>query len=152
MRYLVIGIGNPFRRDDGVGVRVAKDIAASGVKDTDIRIESGEGGSLMELWKGAERVVIIDAVRSESAPGKIHQIDAGNRHVPSEFFHYSSHAFGVAEAIELARTLGELPATVTVIGIEGKDFSSGTELSSEVEGAARSATSLVLALLQKGSK
>jgi hydrogenase maturation protease len=148
MRYLVIGIGNPFRRDDGVGVLVAKEIAAAGRDDIEVRIESGEGGSLMELWKGAERVVIIDAVRSHSAPGKIHQIDATKQHVPSEFFHYSSHAFGVAEAIELARALGELPPAVTVVGIEGKDFSSGTELSSEVEIAARVVLASVLTLIE----
>lgn len=147
MRRLVIGIGNPFRRDDGVGVNVANWTAAAGLPNVEIRIESGEGGSLMELWKGAEQVVIIDAVRSESAPGKIHQIDAVKHKVHSEFFHYSSHAFGLAEAIELARALGELPPAMTVIGIEGRDFSSGTELSSEVEAAAQAATEIVLKLV-----
>lgn len=149
MRCLVIGIGNPFRRDDGVGVYVAKAIAAAALDGIEVRIESGEGGSLMELWKGAERVVIIDAVRSDSAPGKIHQIDASRHQVPSDFFHYSSHAFGLAEAIELAKALGELPPEVTVLGIEGQDFSTGTALTGDVEQAAQAAATIVLKLAEQ---
>jgi hydrogenase maturation protease len=47
-------------------------------------------------------------------------------------FRYSSHAFGVAEGIELARALGRLPCRLIVIGIEGIRFDHGESPSAEV--------------------
>lgn len=150
MRRLLIGIGNPFRRDDGVGIQVAEKILASHPAEVEIQTQSGEGTKLMESWMGVERVVIVDAVRSRSTPGRIHEFDAGQVRVPSEFFHYSSHAFGVAEAIELSRALEQLPPQVHIIGIEGEDFSEGTGLTMEVEEAIEKAVARVKSLL-KGS-
>jgi hypothetical protein len=37
----------------------------------------------------------------------------------------STHAFSVAEAVELAGALGRLPARVDVYAVEGKDFRAG---------------------------
>ncbi len=136
MKCLLIGIGNPFRRDDGVGIQIAEKVRAMHLAGVEVHTLSGEGTALMESWLEAEQVVIVDAVRSNATPGKIHEIDASMVRVPSEFFHYSSHAFGVAEAIELSRVLNQLPPRVNVIGIEGKDFSEGTGFTSEVEIAA----------------
>ncbi len=136
MKRLLIGIGNPFRRDDGVGIQIAEKVREMHLEDVEVHTLSGEGTALMESWLEAEQVVIVDAVRSKTAPGKIHEIDASMVRVPSEFFHYSSHAFGVAEAIELSRVLNQLPPRVNVIGIEGKDFSEGIGFTSEVEIAA----------------
>ena len=56
--------------------------------------------------------------------------------IPRSFFHYSTHAFSVAEAIEMARALGQLPRRLVVYGIEGKNFESGISLSPEIETAA----------------
>ena len=136
MPCLVIGIGNPFRRDDGVGIKVAEAVAAANAVDCEVQFQSGEGAALMECWVEATNVIVIDAVRSGSAPGKIHEIDAVKNHVACDFFHYSSHAFGLAEAIEMARALNQLPESLTVIGVEGKDFSEGIGLTPEVKIAA----------------
>ncbi len=146
MKRLLIGIGNPFRRDDGVGIQVAEKIRAMGLAGVDVYTLSGEGTALMESWRDAEQVVIVDAVRSKATPGKIHEIDASLVRVPSEFFHYSSHAFGVAEAIELSRILKQLPPRVNVIGIEGKDFSEGIGFTPEVQVAAEQVTARIESL------
>ncbi len=53
----------------------------------------------------------------------------------SRFFHYSTHAFSVAEAVELARALDQLPSRLILYGIEGRDFSAGERLSPEVGAA-----------------
>ena len=64
----------------------------------------------------------------------IHRFDAVASALPTEVLS-STHAFGVAEAIELARALGRLPASLTVYAIEGDRFDVGQELSPEVEAA-----------------
>jgi len=131
---LVIGVGNPFRCDDAVGVLAARRIhqPCTGIQVVEAY---GEGASLMETWKPDDHVVLIDAVRSGSSPGRIHRLDARAQRIPSDFFSYSTHAFSVAEAIEMSRTLGMLPDRFVVYGIEGKNFSAGEELSTDVAGA-----------------
>ena len=129
---LVIGLGNPFRSDDGVGPVIARQLRAMEMPGVAVREESGEGASLIEAWKNAVQAILIDAVESGAAPGTIHRLDATSTPVPSRFFHYSTHAFSVAEAVELARTLGRLPPRLIVYGIEGRDFSAGERLSPEV--------------------
>jgi len=133
---LVIGLGNDYRHDDAVGRVVARRLKA--IEGDDVRVveESGEGAALIEAWKGADFVVLIDAVHSGGAAGTIHRFDAEAQPIPSSFFHYSTHAFSLAEAVELARTLNQLPARLIVYGIEGKTFDSGVGLSAEAEKAA----------------
>ena len=132
---LVVGLGNDFRRDDGAGRVAARMIASAQADGVRVIEASGEGAALMDAWRDAESVVLIDAVHSGAAPGTIHRLDARAQPIPSNFFHYSTHAFSVAEAVELARALDQLPPRLIVFGIEGKDFSSGEDLSPEVAAA-----------------
>ena len=111
---LIIGIGNPYRGDDAVGLRIAQDIKKKSPDHVNVIEQSGEGISLMDSWKDSDAVILIDAVYSGAKPGTIHRFDAHTQPIPSKFFHYSTHAFGVAEAIELARALKQLPPHLIV--------------------------------------
>ena len=106
--------------------------------------ETGDGAELLEAWKGADSVFLVDAVQSGAPPGTIHRLDARVEKLPTWFSHSSTHSFGVAEAIELARTMGELPDKLVVYGIEGLDFSAGTELSPDVAEVLPAAANLIL--------
>jgi len=131
---LVIGVGNEYRRDDGLGLMIARALQGT-LSDVRVIEETGEGSALMEAWQEADSVILIDAVHSGGSPGKIYRLDAREKRIPPNFFRYSTHAFGAAEAIELARTLEELPPRLIIYGIEGKDFEAGEGLSSEVVSA-----------------
>lgn len=137
----VIGVGNRFRSDDGAGPRVAELLKDSGL---DVLELPGEGAELIEAWSGAERVIVVDAARSGAAPGTLHRFEAADTPLPVGFFHYSTHQFGVAEAIETARALGRLPARLTVYGIEGKCFAFGEALVPEVEAACRAVAAEII--------
>jgi len=133
---LVIGLGNEYRSDDAVGRAVARKLKANAGEEFCVKEESGEGGALMEAWKDADFVVLVDAVESGGLPGTIRRMDARTTVIPSELFHCSSHGFGVSEGIELARALKRFPAHLIVYGIEGRSFALGVGLSPEVEAAA----------------
>ena len=135
---VVIGVGNTFRGDDGAGIFVVRQLATRVPAGARIIEESGEGAALLELWKAAASVFLVDAVESGAPPGTIHRIDANAAPLPSRFFHCSTHAFGVAGAVELARVWNILPPRLIVYGIEGRSFSAGTGLSAEVEQAGAS--------------
>ncbi len=135
-RVLVIGVGNLYRRDDAVGLIVARALRERNLDNIEVLEMSGEGTALLEAWRGAETVILIDAVHSGAAPGTIFRVEAHRQPIPTKFFRYSTHNFGLAEAIELARTLGQLPKELIVYGIEGKDFTVGEGLSPGVAHAA----------------
>jgi hydrogenase maturation protease len=82
-------------------------------------------------------VILVDAVYSGAEPGTVHRLEAHARPIPGSFFHRSTHAINVADAVELARSLGELPPRLVVYGIEGRSFEAGVGLSPEVEKAAQ---------------
>src|ERR1035437_1465469 len=132
---VIIGVGNEYRSDDGAGIAVARRLRALFPTGVTILEESGEGAALIQAWQGAAWVMLVDAVRSGASPGTIHRLDARAASVPSGFFHYSTHAFSVAEAVELARALDQLPPHLVVYGIEGANFAAGVELSPAVEPA-----------------
>ena len=135
-KVLIIGVGTEFGADDHVGRAAARALKENGpIPGADIVEASGEGASLMALWEGYRRVIIIDAASSDSPPGSIHRLDMAGASIPTGFLHYSTHAFGVAEAIELARILGTLPESVTVFAVEGKCFRPGEPLTPEVSAA-----------------
>jgi hydrogenase maturation protease len=133
-RVLIIGIGNEFRCDDSVGLKIADKLIENSVNAEIFKL-SGEGTELMEKWKGYSAVIIIDAVRSGSEPGKIFRLDAGKNKINSDFFNYSTHSFSLAEAVELSRNLDTLPDSLVIYGIEGDNFQHGVQLSKEVSEA-----------------
>lgn len=145
MAPLIIGIGNPARGDDAVGLRVVEGI---GLSETVLE-HDGEPASLIALWEGHAAVVLIDAISSESPPGTIVEIDASHTVLPAGMCH-STHALGPAEAVELARALGRLPSKITLIGIEGRDYSFGAGLSPEVEAAVSEVARRVRAITEEG--
>lgn len=128
----IIGVGNAFRGDDGAGVAVARAMQTKGLPGVAVVEATGEGASLIEAWQGVEVVILVDAVHSDTEPGTIYRFDARETPLPTQFFHYSTHAFSVAEAIELARVLDQLPPRLIVYGIEGKTYEAGAGLSLEV--------------------
>jgi hydrogenase maturation protease len=147
-KTLLIGVGNEYRSDDGVGLMVAREIHKKLIPSVTVKEESGEGAALMEAWQGFQNVIIVDAVSSGEMPGTIFRIDANKETVPIKFFHYSTHAFSVSEAIELARTMNVLPPKIVIYGIEGSNFVAGTTISLFVQQAAHKITEQIVKDMQ----
>ena len=142
-RILIIGIGNAYRCDDGAGLAAADELIRRRVPGADILRACGDGTSLIEAWQGRDRVVLIDATFSGATPGTIHRIEASAEPLPVSFSHHSTHSVNLAEAVELARVLHRLPERLTVVGIEGEDFRSGTGLSPAVRSAVDQVVQLI---------
>ena len=142
--FVVIGIGNPHRGDDAVGIVVAnrlKEVVPDGVE---VYENFGEAAGIVELLGKAGAAILIDAVSSGADAGKVFRFDAAKEKIRTDCLRYSTHAFGVAEAIELARVLGQLPPKVIVFGIEGKGFEIGEGLSCEVEASVKDVVERIL--------
>jgi len=125
-------LGNRFRGDDAVGLLVGDRLRDAGIE---VQECEDEPTRLLESWAGLDLLVLVDATRSGSPPGTVRRVDASAHALGGDVGLTSSHAFGVAETIELARALGCLPAQVVVYGIEGERFAATTDVTSSVRSA-----------------
>lgn len=125
---LVIGIGNPDRRDDGAGLAVARMIRNG--HTVAVVEKTGDPLELIELWDGAQLAIVVDAVSSGRPPGTVIRIDTARSALPDKV--HSTHGLGLQAAIELAREIGRLPDRLIVFAIEGHDFSCGCGFSEKV--------------------
>ena len=132
MRQAVACLGNRYRGDDAVGLLAADRLRAIGVE---VQECEDEPTRLLDSWAGLDLLVLVDAVRSGAAPGTVHRVDVSSGTLPEELGLTSSHAFGLAETVELARALDRLPKRVVVYGIEGASFAAGAGLTPAVAGA-----------------
>ena len=140
---LVIGVGNAYRGDDGAGPAVIAMLRTEELPGARLLECDGDCSALLDAWQGTDAVVLIDAVSSDAPPGTIYRFDALAQALPREVSFQSTHAFGVAEALGLARALGQLPAYLILYAIEGKSFETGISLSDEVEAAVQKVAQLV---------
>lgn len=141
---LIIGLGNHYRKDDGVGLVVAENIKAQNYRGVKVIDGISDGMALLEAWSEVKKVYIVDAVISGVSPGTIYRFDALNGKIPAEIFTgYSTHSFNIVETIELAKTLNELPDLLIVYCIEGVDFEAGTGLTPELEKAAVNVSNMI---------
>ena len=145
---LVIGIGNDYRSDDGVGLAAIRALTAKHLPGIQLIECAGDGMNLLETWQAAQKVILIDAVSSGSKPGTIFRFNARSGPIPTQLSFHSTHAFGIAEALELGRALDQLPLYPLLFGIEGKNFAVGTSMSPEVEQAMQEVVDQVMREIQ----
>jgi hydrogenase maturation protease len=132
---LVVGIGNPDRGDDGFGPAVAWRLRARVPCGVEVIERSGDILALIEEWSSFLFVIVVDALAPISNPGRVHRLDLTNSSLPIGFALRSSHAFGLTETVELARSLGRLPRCLVAYFVEGEQFGTGAPLSSAVADA-----------------
>ena len=125
--YAIVGLGTLDRGDDAVGLVVAERLAEAGLRV--MRVDAPL--DLLDVFDGHDTVLVVDATRSGAVPGTV-SVSMGSRSVRSSG---STHGLGLADAVELARTLDRLPARLVVVGVEIGDVTAGAPLSDAVEAA-----------------
>jgi len=135
-RRLILGIGNPERGDDAVGYEIVRLLRGRLPAGFEALQCPGEATAIVQELEGADVAVLVDATVSGAPPGTVHRFDVTGQVLPSRLAEVSSHGFGLAQAIELARALGSLPRRCIVYAIEGAQFEPSAVLSAEVARAA----------------
>ena len=145
-RTLVLGLGNPILRDDGVGWRVVEHaswlIGEPGIEFD--RVALG-GLALMERLIGYDRAILVDAIQVVGgSPGAVYQLDIDD--LPT--LHSDAvHDASLKAALQLGRRLGAtLPQEIVIFAVEAVDvLEFGEILSPPVEAAVPLAVEKVLA-------
>ena len=75
----VIGIGNPLRGDDAIGLLVARRVRELADPEVEVMELEGEPARLIDAWQGAGLAVVVDAVNSGAPEGTVMRFDADRR-------------------------------------------------------------------------
>lgn len=135
---LVAGCGNLLRGDDGVGPVLIRHLWERGVPDGARLVDGGTAGMDVAFqMRGAQRVVIIDAAATGSAPGTVFEVPGEELAELPPLQGLHTHSFRWDHAIAFARwALGDdCPTDIVVYLIEVAGVELGAELSEPVRKA-----------------
>jgi hydrogenase maturation protease len=141
-RCTVIGVGNEFRRDDGFGPAVVATLAGQRASDgrlaaVDLTTSDGEPIALLELWRGADLAVVVDAVQGDGHPGQRYELALDDLAGLAEDRAASSHGISLGGTVALGRALDRLPRRLVVLAVAGREFGFGVGLTPPVAAAVR---------------
>jgi hydrogenase maturation protease len=143
MKAGIIGVGNPLRRDDGIGIVLLEKIIE---KKNDLPegieyIDGGTGGmNLLHILALFDVALIIDAVNFNGRPGESKLFKSEDICSKKSSINMSTHETDILKIINLSKELGEAPNNLFVFGVQPKDTSHGDDLSPELQKAVSSLT------------
>ena len=136
----VVGLGNPVRRDDGFGLRVADEVErllqAEPLQGVQVLRSFRAGFELLDLLSGFSHAVIVDCLEvPRPKPGRVRRLSL--RRVAGSARLTGQHEISIFEAFEFARRLGiAMPTTVVLRAVEAADtLTFSEEMSPEVAAA-----------------
>ncbi len=130
-RSVVVGVGNPYMKDDGVGIQVARQLR--GLDPNRFFVYEAQAMDMSLLWhfKDARKIVLVDATKYGAPVGTITRYSVSPREGPLVEVP-GLHSLQLFDIFDVAHQPGMLPCPLTIIGIEPKDCSPGEGLSEEV--------------------
>jgi hydrogenase maturation protease len=146
MKTLVLGLGNSILSDDGVGIKVAHEVANQlNSPQVTVAETSAAGLNLLDSIVGYDKVIIIDAIQTkEGQAGQIYRMGSEDFSLTK---HLSSpHQINLVTALELGKMLNlAMPQEITVFAVEAKDITSfGEKCTPKVEQAIPEVVKMVL--------
>jgi hydrogenase maturation protease len=140
----IIGLGNPLRADDGIGLLLLQYLQEH-KKKLSKNIEFVDGGtsgmSLLHLLEQYNSVFLLDAVDFKGTPGEIKKFTIEEiKNQKNEFF-LSTHEPDILTVFSLLKELDKAPTHLLIFGVQPKDISYRIGLSKELH--------QVLPILQK---
>lgn len=130
---LVIGLGNIYRGDDGLGILVINALRSNHPGIADYLTEEGDATRLIDLWEGRD-VIVIDAVKtSRQQSGRIHQINSIEELSGNTEIQFSTHSIDLSEVIGLSTLIEKPPGSLFFIGVEGSVWEMGAIISDKVK-------------------
>jgi hydrogenase maturation protease len=153
VKLLILGIGNPILGDDGVGFHVAQELARLITDDAiDIEDASTSGLNLLDIIMGYDKVVIIDAIKTEGGePGEIYRLRP-EAFIKSVHLATSMHDLNLPTVLEVGNKLmpEEMPREIVIFAIEVEEIEKFTEeMTAKVKEAVPKVVKLVLGEIGK---
>lgn len=160
LRTLVAGIGNLFMGDDAFGSEVARRLESEGIpagaRVTDFGIRGYD--LAYALTSGYDIAILVDATSRGEAPGTLYLIEPDLSELDRQAMSggpiaMDAHALDPVAILRLAKTFGELPRKILLLGCEPESLGGEAGrmgLSAPVSAAVEQAAARLRALLAEG--
>jgi hydrogenase maturation protease len=141
-RLLVLGWGNPGRRDDGLGPAIVEELAGMGIAgvnaESDYQLSIEAAADLAE----AERAVFVDAALEGPEPFQVRPLE------PSPTIGFSTHAFGPESLLAVCEQAYHRSPQAVLVGVRGYEFDIDEGLSPGAQANSRAALEFIKGLIQ----
>ncbi|MDH7577294.1 MAG: HyaD/HybD family hydrogenase maturation endopeptidase [Bacillota bacterium] len=132
-KTIILGIGNLLLKDEGVGVHAIRALAGRDLPPGVELIDGGTAGfDLLPLLVGADKIIIVDALRGGEPAGAVYRVTPGDFRSQQQDTPISLHDLGILQVIRSLEILEERTPRVVIIGVEPKEIDWGMELTPEV--------------------
>lgn len=148
---LIIAVGHEYRSDDGFGASVLRKLQSEKRGSYDVWLHDGDASDLLERWGGRD-VILLDACETCGNPGRLRILRPLIEPCLLAETSISSHGLGLQDALALGELLGKLPRELTVLTVEGENFSPGQGLSPSIRDAVDNAMGQLKKLLDEKAK
>lgn len=128
-KVAIVGIGNPYRGDDGAGWSVIELLRNKVSSAILLDRQWGDMAELLDIFETNKTVFLVDACISGAAVGSWQRIDAIGHPLPMDRRQTSTHGLSVSRTIDLARNLQMLPAKLIIYAITGDQYNMSENLS-----------------------
>jgi len=131
---VVIGLGSPLMKDDGLGLAALEALQARGPFEPGPDwIDGGTWGmNLLPFIESADRLLLLDAIRSDRPPGSVVVLE--REAVPRGLgVKLSPHQIDLQEVLALAELRGTLPPQAIAMGLEPERVELGWGLSEKAQ-------------------
>ena len=144
----ILGCGNPLMGDDGVGIRVVEELKKTHLDEVDgvEIIDAGVCGlDLLNLFEGARKVIIVDAVVSGdgSEVGSIRRFSGDELKEGGLQDVFSVHDIGISDVLNIGEHVQDMPEIV----VFGMEIRKKPELSMELTGRVQDAVGVAVGMV-----
>jgi hydrogenase maturation protease len=148
---LILGVGNPLYGDDAVGVLAAQELQKRPDLPPHVTVVDGgtDGIGLIPLMEAVERVILVDAVPMDEAPGTIRRFTWDDIRLSGHERSLSLHQSDLTDALKLAEALNCLPPVLVIYGVQPHNIGWELPLSPQVQ---RALPVLVAALIEEARR
>ena len=132
---LIICLGNPLMRDEGIGIRLASELLVHLTDSPDVEVmDLGTGGlSLMHAVEGRKKIIFVDCALMDQSTGTMLRFTPEQVRSKKVRMRYSLHEGDLLNTLELSRRFGQCPDDIVIFGIEPKEIDHGEGLTSDLE-------------------
>ena len=117
----IIGVGNPLRKDDGIGIHLLKILKkeADHLPQTVTFIDGGTGGmNLLHLFRRYDIIILLDAVNFLGTPGETRFFTFEDIQSKKKVSTISTHNADLFQIIQIGLELDECPKKIFIFGVQ----------------------------------
>ncbi|WEL21021.1 hydrogenase maturation protease [Halorhabdus sp. BNX81] len=126
----IVALGNPYRRDDGIGPALVDRLREEGLSSVDCLDLGDAGFELVHVVADYDAVVIVDAVDFGGDPGEIVVFDPADPETATG--RRGTHGTDPFELLEVASRVADTNPSIRVVGIQPAETGYGDGLSQPV--------------------